>query len=527
MKKRIIALFLILAMTLSLTACGKTESKVTNNDGSAGTTVADKKDNNSSDAEAPAEKLKFKGFAPLNEETPYTETLFFQKTLEEANIEIELDSVIPSSLDEKRNLMLASGDYPDFFFLGGVDDEMYGAQEGILLPLNDLIDQYAPNVKRLIDERDGWDFLTCTDGNIYSLPSFGEYLFMDGCLWINKVWLDNLGLAVPTNFDELYTCLKAFQENDCNGNGDATDEIPLLSWKNPSIDQQFMVLMNYTDYAFNLEYKIITEDENNIKFLPLTDEWKEMLGYLTKLYQEGLINQDTFTLEKDVAQAMAETNKNVGAFLNNNIGDIIGRGDNFFDYVAVRPFYDKGDMNNSMGRFRFTITDKCEHPEALIAWIDKIYSEEYGNLAYLGEEGKTYKMNDDGTFSFLLGNGYGDDMLEMKKYLINSFYIPELYYKASDDTDPHDRYQRDQIRGVAAGVPTVTSNFVFTDDELNTGLPIMIDANGYFSQYTAQVLTGHDELEASWGSFQDTLTQMNAPELEKILGDVYRRALGR
>lgn len=45
---------------------------------------------------------------------------------------------------------------------------------------------------------------------------------------INKQWLDNLKLEVPATTDELYTVLKAFKEQDANGNGDSKDEIPMM-----------------------------------------------------------------------------------------------------------------------------------------------------------------------------------------------------------------------------------------------------------------------------------------------------------
>ena len=46
-------------------------------------------------------------------------------------------------------------------------------------------------------------------------------------MFINKTWLDNLGLEVPTTLGELKDVLIAFRDNDANGNGDTTDEIPL------------------------------------------------------------------------------------------------------------------------------------------------------------------------------------------------------------------------------------------------------------------------------------------------------------
>lgn len=50
---------------------------------------------------------------------------------------------------------------------------------------------------------------------------------MQPLVYLNKTWLDNLGLTYPETVEELYTVLKAFKEQDANGNGDPNDEIPI------------------------------------------------------------------------------------------------------------------------------------------------------------------------------------------------------------------------------------------------------------------------------------------------------------
>lgn len=72
--------------------------------------------------------------------------------------------------------------------------------------------------------------VTNPDGHIYTLPG-KKPLRPKGCdtPFINKAWLDRLGLEIPTTVDEWYEVLKAFKEQDANGNGDPNDEIPLTA----------------------------------------------------------------------------------------------------------------------------------------------------------------------------------------------------------------------------------------------------------------------------------------------------------
>ena len=66
------------------------------------------------------------------------------------------------------------------------------------------------------------------------------------------------------------------------------------------------------------------------------------------------------------------------------------------------------------------LTDTCKDPEVLIAWADQFYTEEGGILTWLGIEGKTWQMDEDGNWEWIVGQGYGDDM---------RLYVPALPFR--------------------------------------------------------------------------------------------------
>ena len=128
---------------------------------------------------------------------------------------------------EKRNLAFASDDLPDIILRAKISpqEEMKYAANGQLVALDEYLD-YAPNLSALIEQDDAIrKGITMPDGHIYSCPQLNK---TEGNLihhyWINKTWLDNLGLEAPTTVDELYDVLVAFRDNDPNGNGQK-DEI--------------------------------------------------------------------------------------------------------------------------------------------------------------------------------------------------------------------------------------------------------------------------------------------------------------
>ncbi|WJH32955.1 extracellular solute-binding protein [Paenibacillus sp. CC-CFT747] len=140
-----------------------------------------------------------------------------------------------AALTQKRNVLMASGDLPDFFHtarFSTTDIANYGSQ-GLLIPLNDLIDKYAPNVKKLFETNpEVKKGLTMPDGKIYSLPTFYDPSFRSVVIgsefWVNKKFLDALGMKEPTTTEEYYQYLKAVKTQDPNKNG-KNDEIPFAA----------------------------------------------------------------------------------------------------------------------------------------------------------------------------------------------------------------------------------------------------------------------------------------------------------
>src|SRR5690625_1204002 len=135
------------------------------------------------------------------------------------NIIIECDTPSGEAYDEKFNLIMGSGDYPEAFFGGDIStgDQMEYGEEGIFIPLEDLIEEYAPNFTKLMDENpDLRKNITTPDGHIYAMPTVIDVPrdLTGPKLWINKKWIDEAGLDMPETVDDLYTILKAFKERD-------------------------------------------------------------------------------------------------------------------------------------------------------------------------------------------------------------------------------------------------------------------------------------------------------------------------
>jgi putative aldouronate transport system substrate-binding protein len=222
---------------------------------------------------------------------------------------------------EKRQIALASGDYPDLFFLIPWVDAFTQAevlrlgQQGVAVPLEDLIKEHAPNIQKALDSNKTYkEMSTAPDGHIYALPQWADcyHCTYPDKLWINSAWLKKLGLQMPKTTEDLRTVLRAFKTRDPNGNGKA-DEIPMTT------DVQDSSLIPYLMNAFaynpvganNGVRSLITLDGDKVVTPVTSPQWKEGLKYINSLYKEGLIDQAAFTQNAQALQAQGNNPKAV------------------------------------------------------------------------------------------------------------------------------------------------------------------------------------------------------------------------
>ena len=197
------------------------------------------------------------------------------------NVHLDFTDVLAAEgYDEKKSLMWASNEYPDVFvraFLSNTEIVKYGSM-GILAPLEDLIEKYAPNLQKLIDEDPAiLTRITAPDGHIYALPAvFTVTAARTDKFWINQSWLDQVGLDIPKTVDELEEVLRAFKGVDFNGNGE-DDEYPM-----GASDAQALIRKFAGVWGYQYQFETFLEVKDDIVSTYLTDDgFKEMLQWLS------------------------------------------------------------------------------------------------------------------------------------------------------------------------------------------------------------------------------------------------------
>lgn len=156
----------LLASTVLLVACGSKEQ-------------ASSPDYELKNVQFPLEEkvtLKFMtASSPLAPADP-NDKLIFQRLEKETGVHIDWTNY-QSDFGEKRNLDIASGDLPDAIHNDGASDVelMNWAKQGVIVPVEDLIDEHMPNLKKILDENPEYrSMITAPDGHIYSFPWIEE-----------------------------------------------------------------------------------------------------------------------------------------------------------------------------------------------------------------------------------------------------------------------------------------------------------------------------------------------------------------
>ncbi|MDB5079968.1 MAG: extracellular solute-binding protein family 1 [Chloroflexi bacterium] len=266
-------------------------------------------------ASGPAVKINV--FSPQFPDQDLATNAFSKEISQKFNIQFNWQT---TTLDggpakEKRQISLASGDYPDLYLLIPWVDQFTQAdllkfsKQGIVLPLNDLIKQYAPNIQATLDKNSNYKAMaTAPDGKIYGLPQLVEcyHCTYQGKLWMNSDWLKKLNLKQPTTTEEMKAVLTAFKTKDPNGNGKA-DEIPLSADVRDVLIPYFMNSFIYDPQGTSgNNQSTLVLNNGKVEIQANKDGWKQGLAFIRSLYEAGLIDQGAFTQNADALKKLGD-----------------------------------------------------------------------------------------------------------------------------------------------------------------------------------------------------------------------------
>lgn len=547
-------LCMILLLSLSLVGCGgqstsQKEATEQNQSGKADSTTkeAEQPGTNDSKEQEPAEfklpltdkpaTIKWATVENWYPPASLTSGLPVWKEIEKiTNVKIEWD-VAPDAqyITAMQTRLAAATDLPDIVRVPGGDPTAYG-QADVLIPLEDLIQKYAPNVQKVFArDPEAKKLMTSGDGHIYGLaPIIRESSYvMPNYFTIRKDWLDQLGLKVPDNLDDWYNVLKEFKEKDPNGNG-KPDEIP---WGNDPLFFGEAFGLHLWASAWQGGY---WADKDGKVFYQWTDpRMKELLIWLNKLYKEGLLDPDYGNPSAENFQTKVTKNL-VGAM--NNWPDLTyawakilrSSGAPNAHYIpVVPPAGPKGDR--SMEGYGIVdmgfqgITKDSKDPVLAIKLMDFLWSEQGIKFMAWGIEGKSY-TEENGKLKYTDWVMKNPDGLGMSDALRTLGAWPTIPWIQQRDTylqmlaaDPDFANAPELVK------PYLVDPFpplLATKEEQERLTVLQNDINTYRSEMITKFIIGQESLD-NFDTFVETLKSMNLDELVAIKQKQYERTMGR
>lgn len=347
---------------------------------------------------------------------PVAEMEWLAKIEDEAGVEIEWEE-ITADWSQKKGTLLASGDVPDLIFgAGAVGDTDFAQFKGLFEDFTPLIETNAPNIQKMFKEHEELKSLaTQLDGKIYGLPKYQRYWPKTvSRQYINKQWLDNLGLEAPTNWDELYEVLLAFKNEDANGNGDPNDEYP-MDWAPDFGNFHVNLLLCSTGITISEAggdgYFV---EDGVVKNYFQDERYKELVEFLHKCYSAGLVNPEVFTQDYSKFQSIARgegTNAKVGFTWGWEITDRVGN-DVASQYMSlaplkvsetstIEPSWSYDDTMLNYGTNMVSMASTCKNKEAAMRFVDKFYDPEVSLQVLFGSIGPNIEKNSDGSYKIL------------------------------------------------------------------------------------------------------------------------------
>lgn len=536
MKKKAVALVLAAAMCVtSLAGCGSSTASTTENaSGEVSEAVVDES--------GKVDGVMYKVGLPLVDEGTYGFSIFCDDSKEkpeyymldefkkQTNVDVEMRIFPYETATERLNLDLNSGDYADVVGGWTLSDSMiltYGVNQGVFIPLEDYFAEYCPRITEILDLPGVREEMTAPDGHIYAIPYVCDDTKVGYSPYINGRWLKNVGMDMPTTTEEFEAVLKAFKEQDANGNGDPNDEIPFSADPN---NKHIESMTGWFGLPMGKSGIGILDEE--VVFAGASSTYREFLSWFNSLYEQGLIDLEIFT--QDSSTWEGKGNRDLYgvsiAYGSGEFSGIVVEGGekSEFDVLPVLNT-DKGGMwmrdtnGFSVYRTQAVITDNAEHPEVICRWFDNAFQLENGIGCNRGPVGTVVFKEDDGYRAidvktlpeedqekFSWGNLWPQSL---PKYMPSGFKYIEDHPTCNEKKVMEDTYEPYLTK-------TTIPSFWIPLDKIDRYSDIASALTDYFNQRQAMFISGEMDIDddAQWESYVDGLYALGLEDWMDVRG---------
>ncbi len=452
------------------------------------------------------------------------ETEFAKELAKRTGVEIEYIDPGTAGAEDLKN-RIAAKDMPDMVehswasFNGGPQQNL---DDGVIIPLNDLIEEHAPNFKKYLEEHPEIDKMIKTDdGTYYAFPFIRgdkRLLISTGPVY-RRDWAEKAGLEAPKTVADIEEILKAYKDQGIK---------KPLSITASGISS-FMGNFGTSSGFYYADKKVV--------YGPTTDAYKFALETYAKWYKEGLLDKNFVSVDDATIKAQVLNGETGMTFTSGGGGlgawldTMEAQGEPFdmvgFTYTGLKDGeaskYHSLDTNYP-GYGSVAITSSCKNPAAAVRYLDYGYSEEGYYLYNFGIEGVSYEKNDAGECIFTdLINKNPDGWTQasaMAYYLRSSTQGPfvqdkgyiDQFYGRPNQQDTLDAWIADYDDVIDAQLP----KYSLTGEESIEYTELMFDVDEYVAAERVKFITGEKSFD-EWDAFVKKVNELGATRAREIV----------
>lgn len=520
----------------------------------------------SSDQPASVEPVTFTyfNFQSRGKDVMASETTIGKILQEQTGVDWKMEYLVGEE-DTKAGVMIASGDYPDVIAPEGQIDKLLDA--GAFMPLDDLIEQYGPNIKRVYGPY--FDKFRQADGKIYFLPYsanqgyIGDPNISQGAFWMQRSVLKEFGYPKVKTLDQYFDLIRQYKEKHPQVEGKDTIGFAVFAPSDTfyNIQNAAVHLAGYP----NDGGVYVNMDTHEAKVVAGTDDiQKPWMKALNDIYAEGLFDAESFTMNKDQFMAKVTSGRLLGYFAYNwQIGEATNNlksaGIDEKRYAPLPVVFNENIKDQYVDPPSFVnnrgvgISVDAKDPVRIIQYFDNLLKEENQILVQWGEKDVTYSVDEKGRYfmteeqqknrddtNFKLSYGFQYFEYGWPRYGSNSLLADGNSYGVGNQPEVAASGFTDGDKALLAAYEATTFSDYFSDPDdrpwypawsinLGQGTPEQIfttKSDDLQKKYLPKmIMEAPDKFEATWAEYMKEFNKLDKATYEKTMNEMIQNRI--
>lgn len=423
---------------------------------------------------------------------------------------------VPPAQDSrtKLNLVLGSTNQRLDVFSGN-----WGDYKDAAIPINDLLDQYGPNVKRAFSPEQ-WAGVTDSEGNIWGIPRLGV-MGHTHPTWFNDQMLRDLNLPLPQTLEEAVTTFEKIRES-------IPDAIVLIGRLR---DLRMALVGGFTEYG----YSKWPDAAGNLQPPEFQPGYRDFVAAMADWYDRGWIFRESFIQHDNVE--VLKTGK-VAVFIGwySQITIHFQRVLLTGAFPGLTYSHPNGFgsanglvMTNNASPYAATmISKKSPNPEAAMQFLNWQYDPDKDNVLTVvyGIKGQAWDWANPNEkyyvdrFETEAGQIYAGEFMIATGLGTDTWYAPN-----TEDLKRHYEEIRDYATDYSNGKMPYDFDVAYDIAAIKDAIPAYDDIQRMIDEETAKFITGTRPL-SEWDDFVASLKKIGIDRLYAEYTDQYREIKG-